>query len=196
MNKFHTATATATDVQEFTLLDSIVEQSRIARKEEEHHRAKSLIAELAKEVMAGTITVSENMTLSIDKRIAEIEDEEEFLDMQEELLDRFGDIPTSVNNLLNIALIKSMCHSVYITSMIHKNDQIKLVMYNKAKLRADKFPELIKKYQPALKLTMEANPYFTYDLKKMVKGKIDCITFFENVKNLLNDLKLLLDEEN
>lgn len=34
---------------------------------------KSLIGELAKEVMAGTITVSENMTLSIDKRIAEID---------------------------------------------------------------------------------------------------------------------------
>jgi transcription-repair coupling factor (superfamily II helicase) len=143
-----------------------------------------------------TYIKSELQKLDVYKRIAEIEDEEEFLDMQEELLDRFGDIPTSVNNLLNIALIKSMCHSVYITSMIHKNDQIKLVMYSKAKLRADKFPELIKKYQPALKLTMEANPYFTYDLKKMVKGKIDCITFFENVKNLLNDLKLLLDEEN
>ncbi|MFX5122877.1 type VI secretion system contractile sheath large subunit, partial [Acinetobacter baumannii] len=55
------------------LLDSIVEQSRIARNEEEHSRAKSLIGELAKEVMAGTITVSENMTLSIDKRIAEID---------------------------------------------------------------------------------------------------------------------------
>lgn len=59
--------------EELTLLDSIVEQSRIARNEEEHDRAKSLIGELAKEVMAGTITVSENMTLSIDKRIAEID---------------------------------------------------------------------------------------------------------------------------
>lgn len=143
-----------------------------------------------------TYIKSEFQKLDVYKRIAEIEDEEEFLDMQEELLDRFGDIPSSVNNLLNIALIKSMCHSVYITSMIHKNDQVKLVMYNKARLKADKFPELISKYQPALKLTMEANPYFTYDLKKIVKGKIDCITFFENVKNLLNDLKLLLDEEN
>lgn len=143
-----------------------------------------------------TYIKSEFQKLDVYKRIAEIENEEEFLDMQEELLDRFGDIPSSVNNLLNIALIKSMCHSVYITSMIHKNDQVKLVMYNKARLKADKFPELISKYQPALKLTMEANPYFTYDLKKIVKGKIDCITFFENVKNLLNDLKLLLDEEN
>lgn len=143
-----------------------------------------------------TYIKSEFQKLDVYKRIAEIGNEEEFLDMQEELLDRFGDMPSSVNNLLNIALIKAMCHSVYITSMVHKNDQIKLVLYNKAKLKVDKFPELIEKHQPALKLTMEANPYFTYDLKKAIKGKIDTITLFENVKNLLNDLKLLLDEEN
>jgi len=143
-----------------------------------------------------TYIKSEFQKLDVYKRIAEIGNEEEFLDMQEELLDRFGDMPSSVNNLLNIALIKSMCHSVYITSMVHKNDQIKLIIYNKAKLKVDKFPELIEKYQPSLKLTMEANPYFTYDLKKAIKGKIDTITLFENVKNLLIDLKLLLDEEN
>ena len=73
MSNLQAATATHMGVKEFTLLDSIVEQSRIARNEEEHDRAKSLIGELAKEVMAGTITVSENMTLSIDKRIAEID---------------------------------------------------------------------------------------------------------------------------
>ena len=74
MNNLHAATAThINDVKKFNLLDSIVEQSRIARNDEEHHRAKSLIAELAKEVMEGTIVVSENMTLSIDKRIAEID---------------------------------------------------------------------------------------------------------------------------
>ena len=67
------ATAALAVAQQDQLLDSIVEQSRIARNDEEHVRAKSLIGELAKEVMAGTITVSENMTLSIDKRIAEID---------------------------------------------------------------------------------------------------------------------------
>ena len=58
---------------EYSLLDSIVEQSRVARTHNEHDRAKRLIGELAKEVMAGTITISENMTLSIDKRIAELD---------------------------------------------------------------------------------------------------------------------------
>ena len=73
MSNLQAAQATSQTTEDVGLLDSIVEQSRIARNDEEHVRAKSLLGELAKEVMAGTITVSENMTLSIDKRIAEID---------------------------------------------------------------------------------------------------------------------------
>ncbi len=73
MNNLQTAVASNQQVESVGLLDSIIEQSRIARNADEQIRAKSLIGELAKEVMAGTITVSENMTLSIDQRIAEID---------------------------------------------------------------------------------------------------------------------------
>jgi transcription-repair coupling factor (superfamily II helicase) len=143
-----------------------------------------------------TYIKSEFQKLDIYKRIAGIENEEEFLDIQEELLDRFGDLPSSVNNLLNIAYIKSICHSVYVTSLVHRNDEIKLVLYNKAKLKVDQIPELIAKYKPDLKLTPETSPYFTYILKKNSKtNKIDALTLFENIKNLLIDMKFLLDEE-
>lgn len=73
MNHSNAAIVPDVSIQEYSVLDSIVERSRIARTEEEHERAKSLIGELAKEVMAGTIIVSENMTLALDKRIAEID---------------------------------------------------------------------------------------------------------------------------
>ncbi len=143
-----------------------------------------------------TYIKSEFQKLDVYKRIAEIENEEELLDMQEELLDRFGDMPTSVNNLLNIAYIKSICHSASVTSLVYRNEEIKLVMYNKAKLKVEKIPELIEKYKPSLKLVPEANPYFIYSLKKPGKaGKMDVISLFEHVKNLLGDLKVLLEEE-
>ena len=142
-----------------------------------------------------TYIKSEFQKLDVYKRIAEIENEEEFMDMQEELLDRFGDMPASLNNLLNIAFIKSICHEVYITSLAHKKDEVKLVMYNKAKIDVEKIPLLLKKYHPNLKLTPEANPYFTYQLKKNgTSGKIVAINLFEDVKKLLNDMKLLIDE--
>ena len=56
-----------------SLLDDIVSQSRIARSETEHERAKGLISELAREVLSGSILVSDNLSASIDKRIAELD---------------------------------------------------------------------------------------------------------------------------
>ncbi len=54
MNNLQTAVASNQQVESVGLLDSIIEQSRIARNADEQIRAKSLIGELAKEVMAGT----------------------------------------------------------------------------------------------------------------------------------------------
>lgn len=43
------------------LLDQIVEQSRVAKSGAEHQRAKDIISELAREVMSGTVVVSDNL---------------------------------------------------------------------------------------------------------------------------------------
>ena len=56
-----------------SLLDQVVEQSKIAKSESEHLRARDLIAELVAEVMQGTVVVSENLARSLDARIAELD---------------------------------------------------------------------------------------------------------------------------
>ncbi|WP_038221238.1 type VI secretion system contractile sheath domain-containing protein, partial [Xanthomonas maliensis] len=58
---------------EIGLLDQIVEQSKVAKSETEHQRAKDIISELAKEVLEGTVVVSDNLNLTLDARIAEID---------------------------------------------------------------------------------------------------------------------------
>lgn len=110
-----------------------------------------------------TFIKSEVQKLDMYKRIANIESEEELSDMQEELMDRYGDIPVSVNNLLHIALIKSMAHFVYVTSLTQKLNEVKLVLYAKAKLKVEKIPEILVQYKNKLKLIPGANPtlYFT-----------------------------------
>lgn len=143
-----------------------------------------------------TYIKNEIQKLDIYKRIADVENEEEFFDMQEEILDRFGDIPASVNNLLNIAFIKSIAHDANVTAVNYRNHEIKIVMYYNAKVKVENIPEYIKKYSPLLKLTPENPPYFTYSLKDNNKqAKINNITLFELIKNLLIDLKLLLLEK-
>jgi transcription-repair coupling factor (superfamily II helicase) len=139
-----------------------------------------------------TYIKNEVQKLDVYKRIAEIENEEELMNMQEELLDRFGDMPSAVNNLLNIALIKSICHSVYVISLTQKENEVTLTMYPKAKLAVDKFPVLLDKYKNSLKLIPQTNPYFVYRLSTNSKGKMDNITIFESLKKLLEDFKQLL----
>ena len=142
-----------------------------------------------------TYIKNEMQKLDMYKRVADIENEEEFMDMQEELVDRFGDIPSSVNNLLNIAFMKAIAHQVYITNLIQKGDEVKLTMYAKAKVKVEKIPELMEKYGSALKMTPGASPVFTYKLPASSRnklGKIDPHILFEYVKNLLTDFKILM----
>lgn len=139
-----------------------------------------------------TYIKNEVQKLDIYKRIAGIETEEELMDMQEELLDRYGDLPHSVNNLLNISLIKTMCTSVYIQSLVHKDYDVKLIMFPKAKIDVGRIPELVKLYPNSLKFYPQANPYFTYILPKPSRGKADTIAILENLKKLLSDFRILL----
>ncbi|MDX1786579.1 MAG: type VI secretion system contractile sheath large subunit [Psychrobacter sp.] len=59
--------------ESFDLLEDIVSKSNIAKSDDEKSRAKSQIAELANEVMQGTVTLSDNLAASIDARIAQID---------------------------------------------------------------------------------------------------------------------------
>lgn len=55
---------------------------------------------------------NEETKLEIYKKIALVKTEEDFLDdMQDELIDRFGEMPKSVANLLYVARIKALASS-------------------------------------------------------------------------------------
>ena len=56
-----------------SLLDNIVSQSKVARSDSEHARAKDIISELVREVMQGTVVVSNNLSATLDARVADID---------------------------------------------------------------------------------------------------------------------------
>ena len=56
-----------------SLLDNIVAQSKVARSDSEHARAKDIIAELVREVMEGTVVMSDNLSATLDARVAELD---------------------------------------------------------------------------------------------------------------------------
>ena len=93
-------------------------------------------------------------------------------DMTEELIDRFGDPPTSVENLLYIAKIKSMAHRLYFTEVAQKGESVRFTLYEKARIDVAKIPELVAAYGQKVTFTADPkNPYFTYHLKKNSRDK-------------------------
>jgi len=60
-------------MEETGLLDQIVSESRVARSEIERLRAKDVISELVREVLQGTVVISDNLGVSLDARIAELD---------------------------------------------------------------------------------------------------------------------------
>ena len=59
---------------EVSLLDEIVSNSKVAKTHGEHDRAKDIIGELVKEVLKGTVVVSDNLSATLDARVAEIDE--------------------------------------------------------------------------------------------------------------------------
>ncbi len=77
---------------------------------------------------------NEYQKLDIYKRIAAIANREEMDDMTEELIDRFGDIPKKVQQLLHIAALKSQAHAAVCNCCGAERQCFKFTIYEKAKL--------------------------------------------------------------
>ena len=134
---------------------------------------------------------NEYQKLDIYKRIAAIESEEEMDDMLEELIDRFGDLPKKVQQLLQIANLKALAHSADVAVVEQKQDTYRFVMYEKARSDPGKIPALLEKYRGDLNFKMEEPPVFIYQKKGINAGKKDG-DVLELVKKLLIDIKGLL----
>ena len=133
---------------------------------------------------------NEVQKLEIYKRISSIENEEEAMDMQDELIDRFGDLPRPVENLLDISLLKGLAHSAYVTELSGSMREARLIMYSRAPFRVENIPKLVSDYGGALKFTGADQPYFTLTDRK--KENKEPRQMLEKVKILLNTIKELL----
>ncbi len=60
-------------VQEVSLLDQILTEGKMARDDFQKEQAKDMIGEFVSQVMSGTLTMSKNMDVAINARIAEID---------------------------------------------------------------------------------------------------------------------------
>ena len=105
---------------------------------------------------------NEYQKLDIYKRIAGIETQQDYDDMLEELLDRFGEMPKAVLNLLVIARMKAQAHRCYVVEIKQIAGDMKITLYERAKLNPAGIPVLMQKYRRGLQFKNEQEPKFIF----------------------------------
>ena len=120
---------------------------------------------------------SEFQKLDMYKRIACIENVEEYSDMQDELMDRFGSIPEATENLLRVALLKADAHKAFITQITQNEDGIRFYLFNSALCNVEKLPGILEEYQGKLKFVQGDTPCLKYVLEPVKETKTPTRTY-------------------
>ncbi|MCR5396696.1 MAG: transcription-repair coupling factor [Lachnospiraceae bacterium] len=120
--------------------------------------------------------------LDIYKRVAGVWTEEEKSDMMDELIDRFGEPPKSVNNLLDIALLKAAAHKAYITEIKQKGGVVTISLLPDGKINPAKIPEMIAEFAPYLEFrpNKEAPAFLIHYTKNSKFPKKEMISYLVN----------------
>ncbi len=124
---------------------------------------------------------NEIQKINVYKQIASIETNEDYSDVLDELIDRFGETPKNVVNLLTIALMKSLAHKAWITEISEVGTNIKIQLYEKAEINPSGIADMVAKYKGRLKFVTEKTPYFMYLSPRK-------ITNMEEYKRILDEI--------
>lgn len=122
--------------------------------------------------------------MDLYKKIAAVQTMEEYYDMQEELEDRYGDLPKSVQTLLELVLVKAEAHQMGVTAISQKGSNVVVEFLANAPLDAEKLTQLIAQSRGRYLFTAGVAPYITIRLPKGEEQKS-----LLYIKNLLQGLK-------
>jgi len=126
----------------------------------------------------------ESRKIEMYKKIASISDENDVIDIEDELTDRFGDMPKPVRNLIAVAYIKSLARFLGFSSVTEKNDTVIFAVADAKKLKFEAIAKAAAKYKRQLLFSAGAAPCLVY---RIPAGQRDRL--LENIKILLQDLK-------
>ncbi len=116
------------------------------------------------------------------KKISLITGLDDYYDVQEELEDRYGDIPRAVNNLIDVAYIKAIAHKIGATNVKQVKNKVLIYFKPEASVNTEKLMKLISESRGRIMYTSTGGePYLTYTLK-------DEKYVLDEIKNLINNI--------
>ncbi len=137
----------------------------------------------------------EEARLDLYKRIAVIASESEKEEFIDELIDRFGDPPKAVTNLIFIAKLKNEAHRCYISKIKQSGRVFGIDLYPKARLDAAKISGFVEAHHPYLSFVPDVQkPRFVFDSAK--DSRLDAKKLPEYVEEIVAGMqKILLTDD-
>lgn len=130
---------------------------------------------------------NEYQKLELYKRISAIESKDEMEDMTDELIDRFGELPRSVYNLLYVAWLKALAHEACMTDVKQRGEKIFFEMKPDANVDVDLIGDVLKEFRGELSLRAGNIPVFVLDVEHIKKTKR-----LEKIEHCVNSLNSLI----
>lgn len=133
-----------------------------------------------------------NQRIDLYKKIAAIETEDDRFEIEDELIDRYGDIPRAAQNVIEVATVKILAKQAGIFEVTQKNDRNRLTLkFEEGVLDASIIMELDKKYPERIRIVSAEKP----ELQLLLREKKDII---QHVRTLLTQVAGLrkTEEEN
>jgi transcription-repair coupling factor (superfamily II helicase) len=139
-----------------------------------------------------TYIENEEQKIEIYKKIAATTSKEDIYDITEEIIDRFGNPPKQVDNLLKISYIKTLCKKLLVKSITQTGVTVNFELYSVNDLNQDIIGFLIENYNTKLKFDVSKEPVIRYKLDSTEQMLI--LAELEKFLEILNNYKAGLKE--
>ena len=136
----------------------------------------------------------EQQKIEIYKRIRQFKNFDQYQEVQDDLIDRFGDYPDEVSNLLEIGLLKMDADKALVDQIFQKKDEIMIVFSKKATTRLSGSQFLAAVSQTKLSTTMNVD---NLQMKITIKKKADqtLAQIILEMQNLLSEIAKMLSSQ-
>jgi len=128
--------------------------------------------------------------IEIYKKIAGADNLEEISDVEEEIEDRFGDLPREVRALLDVARIKVLAKGSGVEGVVQEKQQVALKFRVGVRVNGDRLSCLLNKYKG--KIMVLAKKVLQINVKSQGIREEELL---ENIKGILEDTKMAEEKE-
>lgn len=134
-----------------------------------------------------TYIENEEQKIEIYKKIASAVNKDDIRDVTEEIIDRFGDPPEQVDNLMRISYIKSLSKKLYIKTIAQTGNILNIEINDGKNLSQEMIAFLVKNYHEKVSFVGTREPIIKYKLNSLEQVKI--LKELEDFLETLNNFK-------